>query len=367
MPLVGHRRRHYKALTKIANSVRLNTIRTLNAQNPASLYCLPVELIQYICQHLPIAETFSLVLSCARFWHARASIQKFIKAHRLLKARIYPDWEFIEARFHILRLIEFDRLHGLGSRSFCCWSCMTTHSKSAFEYIFWPRVDLKFSIEEQRIKCTAQNTRSCYGKRRNIWVGICSEMTYAQLRILVFGIHNCKERTTSSITISAGFSEHIEFDLKTYSLKSRFYLGRLSDLGVDGFDRLCLMARLPICPHTRISIFRGRFLRGLNPNYAYSCYYCGAKYYLTLGLEGMIELHISRYVGPLKTGSEPVWINASYICVKTAFIDHCRAFSEWIHRMYNPETGDAYNGGFEMFVSSEKKKYRFYGSQPGGF
>lgn len=363
MPLLGYRRKHCKTLKRIANSVRLRTNRTLNAQNP--LFCLPVELFQHICQFLPIAETFSLVLSCAWVWHARAYIPKFAESQRFLKKRINPDWEFVEARFHILRLMEFDKLCGKGIRSFCCWACMTTHPKSDswFLYPSRPGVNLKFSIEEQRIKCTFNNSRSCVAKDRDIWVGICLKMTYAQLRILVFGMRNCKEYTASSITISTGgcFSEHVEFNLNTNRLESRFYLGRLSDLGVDGFDHLCRTARLPICPHKRISIFAGYFLRGLSTGHVRHCCYCEVNYHLTFNLNGMIELHISRHVGSLKTGFEPAWIRASYIYVNSALVDHCKAFSEWLDKMYNPQTGAVYNGRpFEMFVSPTKRKYRFH-------
>lgn len=361
-PLIGYRRGHHKALMKIANSVRLNTIRTLNRQHPASLYTLPLELIYHICQYLPMAETFCLMISCARFWNARTSIQTFVNIQQLLDAKVYPTWDFIEGRFHILRLMEFDKLCGKGIRSFCSWACTTTHPKSSFPGLLKP-VNLKFSIEEQRQNCSIAVTRSCRYKSRMIWVGICYEMVFAELRALMYGVKDF----TLPVTVQAGgcFSEHVEFNPGTNHLISRFYLGRISDLGLDGFDHLCRTLRLPICPHARIDRFAKRFLRDINPGFVRSCYLCGAEYWIIITSDDMIELHISRYVGPLITGFERIWIRASYIYVNTAFVDNCRAFSQWLDRMYNPETGTVYNGGqFETFIVPRKQKYKLHGAEP---
>jgi hypothetical protein len=366
MPLIGYKRRHFKTLMKIAHAVQLNTVRTLNAQSPASLYCLPAELIYHICRYLPIAETFCLMISCARFWHARTSIQAFFHVQQRLDATAYNSHRLIEARFHILRLMEFDKLCGKGIRSFCCWACMRTHRKSWFTCPQKP-VNLKFSIEEQRVNCAAAITRSCQFKCRRIWVGMCHEMTFAELRTLVLGMKTCKEKAGSSIMIPAGgcFSEHVEFNLNTMHLLSRFYLGRLSDLGLVGFDYLCQNARLPICPHKRINVLAKRFLRGMSPGDVHCCIYCRTTYYVTITSDELIELHISRYVGMLAKGFSPIWLTASYGWVNSAFLDHCRAFSDWLDSMYNPETGAVYNGRqFEMFAPTRKRRYRFHLTEP---
>jgi hypothetical protein len=371
MPLIGYKKQHFKTLMKIANSVQLNTVRTLNAQSPASLYCLPAELICHICQYLPIAETFCLMISCARFWHARTSIQAFVRVQQLLDATATYSWGLMESRFHILRLMEFDKLCGKGIRSFCCWACMRTHRKSS--WTLWPcdyqqkPVNLKFSIEEQRVNCSAAVTRSCLLKNRKIWVGMCHQMTFAELRTLVGGMRTCRNKIGSSFMIPAGrcFSEHVEFNLDTMHLLSRFYLGRLSDLGLLGFDDLCRNAMLPICPHKRIDVLANHFLRDMGPGDVRFCYDCRTKYYVTITSDEMIELHISRYVGNLATGFSPIWRNKSYCYVNSAFLDHCRAFSDWLDSMYNPETGAVYNGGqFEIFAPSRKSRDKFQGIEP---
>lgn len=105
MPLIGYKRKHFKALMAIAKSVQIDRTRTLNAQNRASLYCLPVELISHVCRYLPIAETFCLVICCVRFWHCRTSTQAFIRVQQLLDATSIGDYSITEVRFHVLRLM----------------------------------------------------------------------------------------------------------------------------------------------------------------------------------------------------------------------------------------------------------------------
>lgn len=364
MPLIGYRtRQHSKILMNIANSVRLNTVRTLNAKRP--LYCLPVELIDHICQYLPIAETFCLMISCARFWYARTSIRAFLYIRHKLATTAHNSWSLTEARFHILRLMEFDKICGKGTESFCCWACMRTHRKKRNSSFYSPQkpVNLKFSIEEQRINCSDAITRSCKYKRRKIWVGICYEMTFAELRTLVLGMRSCREKVGSSITISAGgcFSEHVEFNLDTMHLLSSFYLGRRSDLDLDDFDRLCLSARIPMCPHHNIGVLANRLFRKMHPGQFLYCLFCRSRCHAIITPDGMIEIHISRYVGMLETGLSPIWYKASYTWVDSAFLDHCRAFSDWLDSMYNPETGAVYNGGqFETFAPTPKGRYIFH-------
>jgi hypothetical protein len=368
MPLIGYKKQHFKTLMKIANSVRLNTVRTLNAQSPASLYCLPVELICHICQYLPIAETFCLMISCARFWYARTGIQAFVRVQQKLDATACNSWWLTEARFHILRLMEFDKRCEKGIRSFCCWACMRTHPRSGFCSLHVQKpVNLKFSIEEQRVNCSVAVTRICRYRRRSIWVGMCHEMTFVELRNLVRGMETCKEKVGSSVMIPAGgcFSEHVEFNLNTMHILSRFYLGRLSDLGPAGFRQLCRNARLPICPHRGIDTLQRYFFRPMSPGEFRVCPHCGAEFWVTVTSDGLIELHISRYVGNLASGRCRMWVAASYEYVNTALLDHCRAFADWLDSMYNPETGAVYNGGqFQIFAPARKPRYRFHSTEP---
>lgn len=185
----------------------------------------------------------------------------------------------------------------------------------------------------------------------------------------------CKEKRKWTTTIPAGgcFPEHVEISLETMHLVSRFSLGRFSDLGLAGFKQLCEDALLPICPHKRIDELEKFFSQAINagevhcigpgeaytvtPGKVHSCRSCLAKYQLTITCDGFIELHISRYLGNLKTGLSGRWYVASYIKVNPAFHDHCRALSNWLDRMYKPKTGAMYNGGqFEMFVPVQQKK-----------
>ena len=149
---------------------------------------------------------------------------------------------------------------------------------------------------------------------------------------------------------------------------SRFRLGRLSDLGQAGFKQLCNDALLPICPHKRIDELEKFFPQTITggedhvitTGEVHICRACLAKYHLTITCDGFIELHISRHLGDLRTGLAAKWYAASYIRINPAFHDHCRAFSNWLDRMYNPKTGAMYNGGqFEMFVPVQKKRHSF--------
>lgn len=138
MPLIGYKRKHFKTLKEIDKSVQLDRVRTVNAQNRASLYCLPMELICHVCRYLPIAETFCLMICCVRFWHSRTSIQAFIRVQQLLEATSLGDYNITEARFHVLRLMEFDKLWGKGINSFCCWACMGTPKIIRFQLATLP-------------------------------------------------------------------------------------------------------------------------------------------------------------------------------------------------------------------------------------
>lgn len=82
-----------------------------------------------------------------------------------------------------------------------------------------------------------------------------------ELRILVLGVKTCRQEVGPCITIPVGgcFSEHVKFDLDSMHLLCRFHIDRLSDLGLDGFDKLCRTARL-LYAHTRKSMnLRGNF------------------------------------------------------------------------------------------------------------
>lgn len=363
MPLIGYRRRHFKALKQIAEKTKLETARTLNAQTSASLYCLPFDLVCCICQYLPVAETFCLLICGARFWHARTIIPAFKKVQQRLHATTRNDWGLVETKFHIQRLMEFDKFWGRGIKRFCCWACMRTHCKYWFVDRGTRPVNLKFSIEEQRFNGSAAITRSCTGKSRKIWVGICYQMIWAELRVLVLGLRHCGRKDQSPVLIGAGgcFSEHVEYDLSSDHLSSRFYLGRASDLDLGRFDELCYNANIPICPHKRTTVLANAFLRSMSPGDVRICQECQTEYYVTITSQKMIELHISHYMGELDRWYCPLWLHVSYILVNSAFVDHCRAFSNWLKSMYHPLTGAVYNGRpFEMFEPAQEQ-YKFRG------
>lgn len=47
------------------------------------------------------------MISCARFRYARTGIQAFVRVQQKLDAATCHSWPVFEARFHILRLMEF--------------------------------------------------------------------------------------------------------------------------------------------------------------------------------------------------------------------------------------------------------------------
>lgn len=351
MLLINYRRSHFRTLMSIAESVR-ESVRILKTQNPASLCWLPAELICNICDYLPIAEIFCLMISCPRFWNSRNSIPAFVKVQRLVHApRLKQPYRYdlVEARFHILRLMEFDKLYKKGIRSFCCWACMSTHGESEFSRPK-KRVNLKLSVEEQRVSWSAA-TRCCKIKRRKIWVGMCTEMSFAELRDLQL----CKNEAGSSIKINASgfFSERVELNPETGYLSSWFYLGRPSDLGQRGLYKLCKKANIPICLHmsTYTIVYRGMRL-----GETYHCRSCPKYYIVTITTSGFFELHISSYIGFLASEvPRSPWYEVSWQTNPTHMTSRCQAFSGWLDRMYNPETGAVFNGGqFEMFKLGRK-------------
>lgn len=159
------------------------------------------------------------------------------------------------------------------------------------------------------------------------------------------------------------FKEHVQFHLDTMQLKTKFPLGRLSDLGgLPGFDKLCRNANIPICPRRSLVVFAGRFRRGIKEGVYYGCPYCAALYCMSINTSNqMIELYISRQIGSRKaTGRYSLWSRASYpgTCINPAFRNHSRVFVDWLEGMYDdPKTGAVYNGGkSEMFVPAQRRR-----------
>lgn len=282
----------------IAKSVQVHT------QNPASLQRLPAELICEICDYLPIAEIFCLMISCTRLWNRRNIIPVFGKVQQLVHApRLQQPYRYdlVEARFHILRLMEHDKIYGKGTESLCCWACMSTHNKSEFTKPK-KRVNLKLSVEEQRSNWSSTN-RHCKNKRRKIRIGMCYEMSFAELRDLQL-CQNGAEGPSIKIATGGNFSERVEFNLKTGRLLSLFYLGRLWNLGHNGFDKLCYRLDFPICFHWSTCSLGNTSRRSMHsPNTKYYCKDCPTQFSVNINPYGFIELHISRYVGFLADAS----------------------------------------------------------------
>jgi hypothetical protein len=214
------------------------------------------------------------------------------------------------------------------------------------------RVNLKVSVEEQRTDYYSSATRHCKIRYNMIWIGVCREISFAELRDFQL---LCEEKGESSIAIPADgcFSQRVEVNLDTGCLLSWFYLGRISDLGLGGFDKLCRRARIPICSHMSIAVLAGRVLRqrprGIRLGCANSCKYCQTRYSVA---DGFIELHVSRYIGILTASKAPSsWKRMTYWGPANPVITHrYQAFANWLDRMYNPETGVVFNGGeFKMF------------------
>lgn len=104
---------------------------------------------------------------------------------------------------------------------------MSTHNKSEFTKPN-KRVNLKLSVEEQRINWSSSASRHCKNKHTKIRVGMCCEMSFAELRDLQLCQYGTEE---SCVKIATGgkFSERVEFNLETGRLLSWFYLGRFRE------------------------------------------------------------------------------------------------------------------------------------------
>lgn len=205
MPLVNYyRRQHVETLLRIAKAVRADAARTHNAEqnSAASPYWLPAELICSICGHLPLAERFCLMMTCVRFWHSRHSIPIFAQVQRQLayppsphlnaKQQLPYRHDIAEIQFHIPRLVEFDKFGSKGSTHLCCWACMRTNRKGCFPKPTQP-VNLKLLIQAQRTNpLNASMIRSCQSKDRRMWVGLCYELSFAELRCLQYGMMYCE-------------------------------------------------------------------------------------------------------------------------------------------------------------------------------
>lgn len=128
-------------------------------------------------------------------------------------------------------------------------------------------------------------------------------------------------------------------------------------LGHDDFDKLCYRVDFPICLHWSTCLLGNTSRRGMHsPDTVYYCKYCPTRFSVKINPYGSIELHISRYVGFLADASSSKcyppspWIRLSYHGNKRRLNYRCKAFADWLERMYHPETGAVFNGGqFEMF------------------
>lgn len=186
---------------------------------------------------------------------------------------------------------------------------------------------------------------------------MCYEMSFADLRNLQL-CQNGAEGSSIKIATGGNFSERVEFNLKTGRLLSWFYLGRLWDLGHNGFDKLCDRLDFRICSHWSTCALGNTSRRGMHsPNTTYYCKDFPTQFSVRNTPYGFIELHISRYVGFLSDASSSkisypasAWIWLSSHGNKSRLNYRCKAFADWLERMYHPQTGAVFNGGrFEMF------------------
>ena len=333
---------------------RVFRAEVLAAQHAGSLYLLPEDLLFMICQYLTRAEVVTLMLSCARFWNSRMGTGVFASIWQQITSPGDKELSKMAVRFYVLRMLEYDGLLQRGSPSkYCCWGCMTAHERQDFSpKEFKKKVDLK-SKQDCYPKKAAR--RSCALSKRYIWFGACREMCFAELRHAVMNPHTQQRRFNGWIRLRDNtnffFEDCSSLDSETRWFVYAFTLALARDVSSFAlFERHARAVNLPLCPHIRVCDPEVVELYN-HPSQPYSCQHCATT--VKIEISRGVNVYVFRYVGLLRSPTDPMWMAQSYQARHGGLRTHCRAFLNWYESQYGHYGRSARGRGFKMFKSKE--------------
>ncbi|KAK2746589.1 hypothetical protein FQN55_005577 [Onygenales sp. PD_40] len=353
MHLMAWFKRHHKpgANQPAVSSTVEATRGRKSAPRAGSLQRLPEELLAMICQQLTPAEAITLMLSCARFWRGRTGTGVFGKIWQeiMLPVGKKPSEKLsnVATRFYILRMLEYDGLLQRGSqRLYCCWGCMKPHKRQAFS-----RKELKKKVNlraEDGSYPGEDASRSCLLVKRYIWMGVCREMSLAELRHVISHPHTQK-LVCGLIYLRDNHENSFRncsfIDPKTGRMEYKFHICRARDFQtVPGSFWHARAADIPLCPHIRTSSRRFRKLCRSPIGDKITCKHC--RTIVKIELSQFITIHVSRYLGSLRSLTDRRWMAQSYQTKHRRLEDHCRSFYDWVQ--YTNKCV-AEGVGYEMF------------------
>lgn len=321
----------------------------------ARLYLLPEDLLFIISQYLTHVEVVMLMFSCPRFWNSRTGTGVFASIWQQMKSSAGnpEDLSRMTMRFYVLKMLEYDGLLQRGSPSkYCCWGCMKAHEREDFpSKEFKKKVDLKTKQHCYLKKAT----RSCVLSKRYIWFGACSEMSFAEFRNLVINPHTQQRRSNGWIRLRDSnkyfFENCSSLENETRWLTYAFSLARTQDVSSFAlFERHACAINLPLCPH--IKVCDSEVIELYNhPLQLYSCKHCTTT--VTIEISQRVSVYVFRYVGLLRSPTDPVWMAQSYQTRHKRLRTHCRAFLNWYESQYGYYGRLAKGRRLKMFKSKE--------------
>jgi hypothetical protein len=311
----------------------INQYRRVTAQ---PLYLLSENLLSNISRYLTHVEVVMLMLSSARFWNSRMGTGIFASVYQQMMspADNPKDLSKMKMRFYVLRMLEYDGLLQRGSPSkYCCWGCMKVHEREDFpSKEFKKKVDLKAKQDVYLKKAT----RSCALSKRYIWFGACSEMSFVELKHVVMYPHAQQHRRNGKIRLRDNnkffFEDCSSLESETRWLAYSFSLASARDISSFAlFEQHARAVNIPLCPHIKTSDLEviGLYNSLLK---TYSCKHCTTT--IAIEISQRVSVYAFRYIGLLRSPTDPVWMAQSYETRHKRLGTHCRAFLNWYRRQY---------------------------------
>ncbi|EEP81071.1 predicted protein [Uncinocarpus reesii 1704] len=321
-------------------SSRVDTALHHNSRHRAgSLYQLPEDLMFMVCRYLTDAQVVMLMLSCTRFWRSRTEIGIFAERWKRMASPIEDDLNKLAARFYVLRMLEYDGLLQRGCpRKYCCWGCMRVHERQAFSpKELRKRVKLKSRPD---FLPRRRNRRSCELAKRYIWFGLCREMSFVKLRHI---ITNPRTQQLEAGQIVLKDRSRVQFwgCSKLHDKRRQFsYIFEIASTRdiptLQAFIQHSQAVNLPLCPHLRLGDQAVTQLY-IQPSQPYTCKDCTTTVKIAI-VQSFIFIYVFRYVGLLRSPTDPQWMAQSYRAKHRWVKAQAQAFGRWFVKTYG-ETG----------------------------
>lgn len=343
MPFFRHRKRsesHRAALAALATTARAAAAPHHNYVRIRSLSSLPAELLSMVCSYLPLEDICTLMVTCAHFWKAGAGDGVFAPAWQRLLEPPQPkgfDDSSREARFHMLRMLEYDGVFPKGR--YCCWGCLATHGREAFSLQETARsVDLKAGC----VTDPTTSRRYCLTTKRCFRFGVCNELSFVELKDMIAD-HESNHR----VPFLEGPKFCLYYDTETNQIMNIIELARFWDINLgDDLSPILGAINIPLCPHICLGSKEviKLFKKNTKPNYAgggsgkrHNCKHC--KTSVSVCAEaGFVRFEIRRSVGRLESPTDPTWLAQTFSSKDPRLDGHCAELKRRLVR----EHGDCF-------------------------